>query len=166
MKIVLIAAITADGLIARHSHELVDWSSKADKGTFVRVTKEMGTMIMGANQFHTIDRALPGRRTIVYTHHPESIAVEGVETTQESPADLVDRLEAEGVKGLAICGGAQIYTMFMKANLVDELYIVSEPVLFGQGLTLFTESLDTKIELFESTIRRGHSIVNHYKVIK
>jgi dihydrofolate reductase len=101
----------------------------------------------------------------VYTHHPERVTAPNTQTTSEDPTELVKRLEAEGVTGLAICGGANIYTLFMKAGLINDLYIVTEPILFGSGVTLFSEPIDTPIELFESTIRRGKSIVNHYKVL-
>lgn len=166
MRIVLIATLTADGFIAKDSHHLVDWSSKSDKATFVRVTKELGTMVMGANTFATIGRALPGRRSIVLTHHPERITAEGVETTQESAIELISRLEAEGVPGLAVCGGAQVYTQFMQSGLVQELYLVTEAYLMGQGITLFQEPISDKIELVESNVVGHGSVVNHFRVLK
>jgi len=166
MKVILVATQTADGFIAKDANHLADWSSKADKGTFVTLTKQMGVVIMGANTFATITRELPGRRVIVYTSHPEEVIARGAEPTSEEPAALLARLEAEGATGAAICGGAQVYTMFMKAGLIDDLYIVTEPVLFGSGMTLFNEPIDSKIELFESTIRRGQSVVNHYKAVR
>ncbi len=164
MKVILVAALTADGYIGRGAHETADWTSKQDKGTFVRLTREAGIMVMGANTFATIGRALPGRRTIVYTHHPERLKVPGVETTTETPAELVTRLSAQGASGLAVCGGTQIYTQFMQAGLVDELYLTTEPVIMGQGITLLRTSLDTQIELLETTVRRGRSVVNHYRI--
>jgi dihydrofolate reductase len=90
MKVVLIAALSADGFIGRHSTHTADWTGTADKRLFVRVTKALGTMVMGASTFATIGRALPGRRTIVYTHHPERVTAAGVETTAQ--ANLVDEL--------------------------------------------------------------------------
>lgn len=168
MKVILIATITADGYTARDAHHLVDWSSKTDKGTFVKLTREMGVIVMGANSFGTIQRDLSthNRRVIVYTRHPDRVDTSYAETTSEEPEALLKRLEAEGVTGVAICGGTQIYTMFMKAGLIDDLYIVSEPVIIGSGLTLFDEPMNMRIELFESTIRRGHSVVNHFRVLK
>jgi dihydrofolate reductase len=164
MKTVLVAALTADGFIGRSSDHLADWTGKADKKLFVRVTKEMGVMVMGSRTFATIGRALPGRRTIVYTSRPEEITAEGVETTGEPPADLVKRLQQEGANGLAVAGGASIYNQFMKAGVVDELYLTITPVLFGQGVRLFTDEMAISLELIDHTALDEDTILLHYKV--
>jgi dihydrofolate reductase len=178
MPTFIIAALTADGFIARTAHHLSDWTSREDKQLFVRLTKQAGVMVMGSATFATIGRALPGRRTIVYTRHPERIKAEGVEiaapgveTTSEPPAALVKRLAGEGVTGLAVCGGAQIYSLFMRAGAVDELYLTISPLLFGQGIRLFNSSLDVKLELLGQELLGQESpnpaeILLHYRVLK
>ncbi len=166
MKTVLIAAITADGYIGRSAEHLADWTGKADKRLFVQVTKHAGTMVMGARTFETLGRSLPGRRTIVYTNHPEKITAEDVKTTNEPPAELVARLKKEGASGLAICGGASIYTLFMKAGVVDELYLTVAPILFGTGIRLFTEELEAKMTLLESRNLDENTALLHYAVVR
>jgi dihydrofolate reductase len=168
MKVILVATITADGFTARDSQHLVDWTSGTDKGTFSKLTKEMGVIVMGYNSYATVTRDLSvgGRRVIVYTKSPEKVTAPWAETTQEEPAELLARLEREGHDGVAICGGSQIYTMFAEAGLYTDLYIVSEAHILGSGLTLFTKPLTMPIELFEVTVRRGRTVVNHYKVLK
>ncbi|MEK7152944.1 MAG: dihydrofolate reductase, partial [Patescibacteria group bacterium] len=84
--------LTADGFIGRDASHLSDWTSPEDKKLFIRLTKEAGVMVMGSRTFATIGRALPGRKTIVYTSKPEDFVMEGVEATSETPADLVARL--------------------------------------------------------------------------
>ncbi|HSW98730.1 MAG TPA: dihydrofolate reductase family protein [Candidatus Saccharimonadales bacterium] len=166
MKTVIVAAITADGFIARDSAHHADWTGKADKKLFVDVTTELGVMVMGARTFATINRALPGRRTIVYTSHPEAITAEGVETTQETPQQLVARLEKEGAHGLAVVGGSTIYGQFMAAGVVDELYISVAPLVFGTGVTLFNTSLQDKLELVACSNLDPGTILLHYKVVR
>lgn len=166
MRTFLIAAITADGFIGRDSAHLADWSSKEDKKVFVRLTKEAGTVVFGARTFETFNTAFPGRRMIVLTSQPEKYDVEGVEFVNESPADLVKRLSAEGVTDLAIGGGARVWYDFMQAGLLDELYITVEPVLFGQGVSLFGGQLDTRLELLETTPLNDDVILLHYKVVR
>jgi dihydrofolate reductase len=151
MKITLLAALTADGFISKSADHLTDWTSPEDKQLFVRLTKAAGVMVMGSKTFKTINKALPGRRTIVYTSRPEAIKVTGVETTSESPQALISRLDQNGVNGLIICGGAQIYTLFMNAGCVDELYITISPRLFGTGQSLFTAEVDQTLELIDSS---------------
>lgn len=162
-KTVLIAAITVDGFIGRTADHLADWTGGADKKLFVEVTKAAGIMVMGSKTFATIGRALPGRKTIVYTSRPEAISVEGVETTGETPQALVDRLKQEGAAGLAVCGGASIYGQFMAAGVVDELYITVAPQLFGAGIPLFGKELGIKLELIEYRLLDENTILLHYR---
>lgn len=162
MKTFIVAAVTADGFIGKTAGHLADWTSPEDKRLFVRLTKRAGVMVMGARTFATIGRALPGRRTIVYTHHPERITAEGVETTAEPPAELVKRLKAEGAQGLAICGGAGIYTQFLQAEAVDELHLTIEPILFGEGIKLIDEPAQTTMSLIHFEPLNQHTIYLHY----
>jgi dihydrofolate reductase len=164
MKVFIIAALTADGFIGRHGLHTADWTGGADKKLFVRLTKEAGVIVMGSRTFATIGRALPGRRNIVYTSKPESIAAENIEPTSEAPADLVKRLEAEGAAGLAICGGASVYDLFMRAGVVTELYLTIAPRLFGQGVPLFNGPLDSYLHLAETQQLDADTILLHYTV--
>lgn len=166
MKTVLVAALTADGFIGRDASHLADWTGGADKKLFVRVTKEAGIIVMGSRTFATIGRALPNRRNIVYTSRPEKITAEGVETTSEPPAELIKRLKTEGATGLAICGGASIYNLFMAAGVVDDLYLTIAPKLFGTGVPLFGETLDTNLQLLETERLDDNTVLLHYRVIR
>jgi len=65
MKVILLMAMTADGMIARATEDLVNWTGKADKKYFVNVTKETGVMIMESKTFDTIGRVLPDRKRVV-----------------------------------------------------------------------------------------------------
>src|SRR4051812_35139957 len=107
-------------------------------------------MVMGSRTFATINRSMPGRKIVVYTSRPDELSeFDGVEATNESPADLLKRLESEGYSQVAICGGSSVYFQFVEAGLVDELYLTIEPVLFGKGMPLFSDTLDLKLNLKE-----------------
>nr|AIA14537.1 Dihydrofolate reductase [uncultured bacterium] len=165
MNVLLVAAITADGFIGRSPDHLADWTGSADKKFFTEITKMAGTMIMGSRTFATIGRALPGRHTIVYTSHPESITNDGVETTNEEPAALVARLAANGAQSLAVAGGASIYHQFMAAGVVNELYLTVSPLLFGSGVPLFGGELHVSLRLIESRQLDANTILLHYRVL-
>jgi dihydrofolate reductase len=164
MNIVMIAALTADGFIGRSSDHLSDWTSTEDKKLFVQVTKAAGIVVMGRKTFATIGKALPGRRMIVYTSHVESVTASNVETTSETPQALVARLQTEGATGLVVCGGTQIYSMFMQAGLVNELYLTLSPRLFGTGLRLFNDPVDTRLRLLETSRLGDEEVLLHYEV--
>src|SRR5689334_19489130 len=106
MKTFIIAAVSADGYIAKDAHHSpMFWTSKADKKRFVELTKQAGVVVMGSSTYITLSKPLKERVNIVYS---KSKTFEGVEMTQDSPKDLLNKLEARGFKEVAICGGSNI----------------------------------------------------------
>lgn len=164
----IIAALTADGYIGLdESHRATSWTTNADKVFFVRRTKEAGTVVMGRKTFDTFKKPLKDRRLIILTRNLQSLAIEGVESTDESAEQLVERLKKEGVKELAVCGGASVYSQFIEAGLVDELYLTVMPKIFGRGVPLFGADLDVNLELISSTVLDDdNSVLLHYRAVK
>lgn len=167
MIVTLIAAVSADGKIAQEAGQSsLDWTSKEDTQFFVSKTKEIGTVVMGKTTWLTFGRALGGRRLIVLCRDPEAQApVEGVEFVEESAEVLVARLASEGVGSLALCGGATVYSQFLQAGLVDELYLTVEPVLFGDGVPLFSGGR-VNMKFIDSTMLGDASVLLHYQILK
>ena len=170
MLISLIAAMSADGRIAQSANQnSMDWTSKEDLAFFVRKTKEIGIMVMGRKTFDTIGKPLKGRRVIVMTRKPRQSTFHDddgtVEYTNANPKELVAKLAHQGIKELAVCGGAQIYSAFLKAGLVHEVYLTVEPVLFGAGVSL-TEGFE-RINMVLAEVERlsAQTVLLHYRVI-
>ena len=135
---------------------------------FVEITKRAKVMIMGLNTFQTFPSPLKERLHVVYSPDPDAYKnnIEGVvEYTKDSPADLIKSLEARGFSEVAICGGTTIYTMFIKSGLVDTIYLTTEPILFGNGMGIFNEDLDIKLELINLEKTEGGTVLSEYKVI-
>ena len=166
MKCFIISCLTADGYIGKHSTHAAMWTSKEDKKRFIELTKKAGVIVMGQNTWTTLGgKPLKDRLNIVYSPTPlEPVA--GMEVTTKSPEELLRDLEARGIKEVAICGGSQIYTMFMKAGLVDTLYLTIEPIVFGDGMRLFKEDLNNKLTLTECTKTDTGTLLLTYSVIK
>jgi len=169
MKTFLIAALSADGFIAKDSaHSPLTWRSQGDRKFFIERTKQAGLAIMGLNTAKASKKPLPGRRNIIYADSKDQLShwkeYEEWEITQDDPKELLFHLKKEGHKEVAICGGATIYTMFMEQNLVDKLYLSIEPVLFGKGITLFNKELNQKLELVSNKKLGEHTILLEYNV--
>lgn len=165
MQTFIIAALTADGFIAREvSHSSVSWRSKADRNFFIKTTRRAGVVIMGSTTFGTMRRPMPERLHIVYSHEP--INLPGVETTSKEPKEVLADLEGRGYKEVAICGGATIYTMFMEARVVDKLYLTIEPVIFGSGIKLFNKEVNAKLKLIAMRKTDGGTVFLEYDVVK
>jgi dihydrofolate reductase len=125
MDIILIAAITADGYIARKSDEVISWSK--DLALFKKQT--MGyPVIMGSNTEKTLAVELKGREKIIVHRH-------------DKPKKILDELNVEKC---FIIGGGRTYTKF--APFLTHLYVTPHPIVFGKGIPLFPE-LDRELSL-------------------
>ncbi|MDP2641240.1 MAG: dihydrofolate reductase family protein [Candidatus Yanofskybacteria bacterium] len=169
MKTFLIAALTADGFIAKNSdHSPLIWRSEADRRFFIGRTKEAGLVIMGLNTAKASKKPLPGRRNVIYAKSAEELPhwkeYGEWEVTQENPHDLLLRLEKDGHREAAICGGATIYTMFLEAGLIDTMYLSVEPWIFGQGIHLFQNPREQKLKLL-SVRQEEETVFLEYSVL-
>ncbi len=166
MTCFIIACLTADGYIGKHSTHAAMWTSKGDKKRFIELTTRAGVVVMGQNTWTTLGgKPLKNRLNIVYSPTPLP-HIPGMETTTKSPTELLADLAARGFKEVAICGGSQIYTMFMKAGLVNKLYLTIEPVVFGDGMRLFKEDMDYKLEMQECVKTETGTLLLTYDVIR
>ena len=165
MRVLLLAALTVDGRIARHARELSDWTSREDKRLFVRTSKEAGVIVMGHATYATLPAPLPGRLLVVLTRHPtQQTPREGVEFTADAPAAVLEQLEARGYTTVVLAGGARTYRAFLTAGLVDELWLTIEPVAFGMGIGLFgNEPLAVRFTLLECQRLGDNSVHLRYR---
>jgi len=163
MKVILLMAVTADGMIARNSMQTIDWTGKADKKYFVQITRESGAMIMGSKTFDTIGKVLPGRKNIVMTRDKTRTSQDrDLIFTSQTPGQIVNDLKVQGFESIALIGGSVINTLFIKENLIDEIHVTIVPRLFGNGLSLFNESLDIRLELLDVMgIEKGHVLLRY-----
>ena len=125
MDIILIAAVTADGFIARNSHEIIDWSQ--DLHLFKEQT--LGhTVIMGSHTFNSMQNELTGRDIIVMHRN-------------DNPKTILDSIDSDKC---FIAGGGRTNTRF--APYLTHLYLTSHPLVFGKGDALFYD-LEEELQL-------------------
>lgn len=150
MKVTLMAALTADGFIAKDdAHLSTQWTSDEDRRTFWRTSKEIGHLVVGAKTFATFRGKMKGRKIYVYSRQ-EQVAnphENDIEIVSADPRDFLANLAERGVSEVLLAGGASIYTLFLQAGVVDRLLLTYEPVLFGQGVSLFSAEVDAKLTL-------------------
>jgi dihydrofolate reductase len=150
MKVILLMAVTADGMIARNSMQTIDWTGKGDKKYFIHITRQAGAMIMGSKTFDTIGKVLQGRKNIVLTRDKTRTSQDrDLIFTCQTPDQILNDLQDQGFESVALIGGSIVNALFMKENLVDEIHMTIVPRLFGKGLSLFSESLDTQLALID-----------------
>ncbi|HKD82260.1 MAG TPA: dihydrofolate reductase family protein [Candidatus Angelobacter sp.] len=161
-KIVLGLGISLDGYIARldgavdflfmpRDFSMADFFASIDTAIMGRKAYDVSKAMGGGGAFgrniksYVLSRSLPsGER-------------EGLTFTKESPASLVEKIRRQKGKDIWLFGGGEIARDFLKADLVDELYIGVVPVLLGEGIPLFPSGFPQRdFELIENkTFSRG-----------
>lgn len=163
MKLTLVMAMTADGKIARHNRHFPNWTGRADKRMFKQLTTEAGVVIMGAGTYETIGKPLSGRLNVVMTRHPNRFQpAENLWITADSPERILSELEARGYTAAALTGGATINSLFARAHLIDEMVVTISPVLFGEGLSMFSEPIHAALDLKSMREIEPGVVVVHY----
>ncbi len=164
ISITLMMAMTLDGKIAKNSNHFADWTSPEDKKHFREISKDFGVIIMGENTFKTLPGILPKRLNVVFSEKETPRQENDLKYVQGEPKQVLEELKEIGYTKALLCGGANLNSLFLKKGLIDELIITIEPIIFGQGLDLFTQEQETKLELIENKKINNNSIILKYKV--
>ena len=166
MDVILLMAMTVDGKIARNDSQLVDWSGKADKAYFVKVTRAARVVIMGSKTYDTIGKPLPGRLNIVMTRDKSRVSNDAnLVFTDQEPEEILKEVEEGGFEAVALIGGAVVNSLFADRGLITHMHITVVPRIFGKGLPLFLNELDMELGLLEDReLELGHRLMI-YKVM-
>ncbi len=174
MKTILIFVTTLDGKITKWGNpDIRSWSSRDDQDYFDTIWSETRTIIMGAGTYDP-DPVKPVRNHLylVLTRHPEKYKSKEVknqlEFTDEQPEHLLERLGKQGEVTILVVGGPHVATLFLKAKLIDEIWLTLEPKIFGIGGNFVTEEkFDISLVLLNSEIINDQgTLINKYRVIK
>lgn len=164
MHVVLLAVVSLDGCLTRHTATGAGGlSSPADAAHFRSVLATCDASICGRPTYlgerdTVLAAAKSGassRRRVVMTRTPADLAADLVpgllEFTAAPPASILDDLRADGRQRVAILGGGQIYNLFLQQNLVDELSLTVEARVFGVGTRFAGDSnpIDPRLVLQE-----------------
>jgi dihydrofolate reductase len=155
-------AINTDAWREHHGH--TGGERSADSEVVEEVTRNVGAYIMGRNMF-TAGRGEwdldwrgwwgedPPYHTPVYvlTHHPrEPLEMQGGTTfhfvTDGVESALEQARAAAGEREVSIAGGASTVQQFLRAGLLDELYLHIAPVILGAGERLLDGVGDLTLE--------------------
>lgn len=137
MRCIAIAAVTLDGKIALDAGHFSDWTSPEDK-TFMRsLLDKSDVIVVGNNTYKTAEKQLSKRNCIVFTTSVETAEHRGDNLTYCNPASSDCIASMQKYQMVAVLGGTKTYTWFLENDLLDEIYLTIEPLVFGRGLNLF-----------------------------
>jgi len=140
-KVVLGLGISLDGYIARRNgdvdflfmpkdYSMADFFAGVDTAFMGRKTYDIAKKL-GGGSFG------PKMAAYVFSRKRSPGDRDGVTFTNRSPAALVGQLRKRDGKDIWLMGGGELIRDFLKADLVDELYIGVVQILLGEGLPLF-----------------------------
>lgn len=171
MKVILYMAMSANGFIAK-ADDNTDFVSAAEWESFRSMIRKVGNMVIGrrtydimrkSNEFSGFDKA----KVVVVTQDKIFKAYGLNHFIAGSAQQAVAFLEKQGFGEALVAGGGILNSSFMKQNLIDEIYLDIEPVIFGKGIRVFAED-DFEVRLKLVGIKKiSENVVQlHYRIGK
>ena len=154
MHVSVVMVQSVDGNITNGTDaNIYSWTSAEDSAFFFSQIEQNTLIIMGSRTYEMAKTKIqlkPDKLRVVLTRNPEKFADQVVagslEFSNETPQELLTQLEKRGFTKALVVGGSEVNGIFFSANLVNELIVTIEPILFGQGLHL-TSKLSQKVPL-------------------
>ena len=162
-------SITVNGMVAKKNDDVTFVSKNSWEG-YQNAVNSADCIIIGRRTYEL----MPGsefnqhKRYIVITHQKKlPKKAKNLVFYTNSPLVLIKNLAKEKVKNVLISGGSQINSLFMKAGLIDEIYLDIEPVMLGKGIKLFADTeFEAKLELMGIKKLSKDEVQLHYKVMR
>ncbi|HEY6970476.1 MAG TPA: dihydrofolate reductase family protein [Candidatus Angelobacter sp.] len=140
-NIVLGLGITIDGYIARldgavdflfmpRDYSMAEFFASIDTAIMGRKTLDAAKKMGGVGSYGSI-------ATYVFSRSLPPGKRDGLIFVNDAPEAFVAELRKRPGKDIWLMGGGELARDFLKADLVDELYLGVVPVLLGEGIPLF-----------------------------
>lgn len=147
--------------------EYLDWVAPSIEGLFKKRIREAGCLVVGRKTYEQYKGSIypvEGALNIVLTSNTEGFDESVVSAT--SPEEVLVIVEEKGCKGLLVVGGASVSGSFLKAGLVNEIFLSVHPLLLTQGMKPFGDvEMNSKLELLHTTELEGGIIQLHYRIV-
>jgi len=168
MKIVLYMAMTVNGIIARENDE-TPWSD-AEWKAYISEVKKIRTLIVGRRTYEIMKESdnfkkLGNPFVIVLT----KMKVKNRENFAfvSSVDAAIELVKKKKISRVLLGGGSTTNTEFIKRNLVDEMIVDVEPIIFGSGIPLFKENYsELNLKLLNTKKISKNEVQLHYRVVK
>jgi len=144
MRASVFVGASVDGFIARRNGDL-DWLPEGggEPHGYTEFMASVDTLVIGRKTLETVltfdEWPYAGKRVVVLSSRPINLSAAragAVEQMSGSPAEIVERLAADGAQHAYIDGGITIQG-FLRAGLIQRLIVTRVPVLIGEGIPLF-----------------------------
>lgn len=135
-RFVAFVASSVDGRISLAEKTMPDWTSKEDWRFFQNSLSRVDAVVVGTNTYQAAAARLRKRNTFVFSDRVNGLRRRGSVTfINPASVDLTELLSH--YKTVAVLGGGMVYRTMLEMNLLDEIYITVEPLIFGRGKEMF-----------------------------
>lgn len=159
-------AISADGMIAK-SDDDTSWISKEEWDSYSLTVRTAGCAVIGKRTYHILttqpefSEFADVKIAVVSSKKFNTLSPKHV--VVHSPKEALEHLKE--FREVVVAGGGILNAAFMSENLVDEIYLDIEPVVFGKGIPLFQDKqFEQQLELIGTKQLSKNEIQLHYRV--
>lgn len=161
-------AITGNGYIAKENDN-TSWISKKEWDSYSAVVRKAGNLIIGRRTYNILTKQPEFiefkniKIIIVSSNNFKTLSADHI--IVKTPKEALNLFK--NYKEIIVAGGGILNASFISENLVDEIYLDIEPIVFGKGINLFADSdFEFNLELLEIKKLSKNTIQLHYKVLK
>ncbi len=163
-------ATTLDGFIAHSDHSVHGFAEEGEHATdyFASLKQDYDIVLMGRRTYEFglqfgVTNPYPWLRQYVISRSMTNSPDANVKLVSENIFGFVRDLKAEEGKDIYLCGGANLAGGLLEAGLVDEIVVKLNPVVFGAGIPLFSETAkQTALELKSNKVYANGVILLNY----
>lgn len=171
-KVILYIAMSLGGYIT-DQHGRIDWlhgDNPTDEKTesYHHLLKHVDSVIMSEKAFRMIGKKVnqywihQGLKIYVLSSLTQ-LSSDHVIVTSEDICSLVQKKQDSG-KDIWICGGQQLITPLIQANMIDEYHISMIPTLIGKGKRLFEVfDQEKRLSLIKTYVYNGIVDIEYQK---
>ena len=164
-RFVAFVAESVDGRISLASKTLPDWTSKEDRRFFRRALAGFEAFVVGRNTYQAAAANLRKRNTFVFSSRLRKTQKKGT-VTFVNPS-LVNLMELfRNYRTVAVLGGGMVYQAMLENDLLDEIFVTVEPLIFGRGKAMFVGGRRTiRLRLLSAKrLNQKGTMLLHYQV--
>ena len=161
-------AMSVNGYIAKEDDD-TSFISKEEWNSYSKEVRGAGNLIIGHRTYDILTKQPEFREfkdvKIVVVSKKKFKTWSKNHLIAKSPLEALNLLKE--FKRVIVAGVGELNTSFIKENLIDEIYLDVEPVIFGRGIKLFDDGdFEKKLKLLGLKKISKDEIQLHYKVKK
>jgi dihydrofolate reductase len=142
-KLIYYVAVTLDGFIAdaRGQFPLAQMEGEHASDYLQQLKEQFDCVLMGRRTYEVglamgVTDPYPQLHSYVFSRSLQRSPSARVSLVREGMQSCVADLKAKDGKSIYLCGGGELASQLLDANLVDEIWLKLNPLLYGAGMGL------------------------------